>query len=43
MSGDDLEGRTYTHTEVRGHELVEGTVVTLTKGEARLVLTGCAG
>jgi heat shock protein HslJ len=41
-SGEDLEGRTYTSTEVRGSELVEGTVVTLTFAGGQLgASAGC--
>lgn len=41
-SGDDLEGRTYTSTEVRGFELVEGTLVTLSFAGGQLgASAGC--
>ena len=41
-SGEDLEGRTYTSTEVRGFELVEGTLVTLSFAGGQLgASAGC--
>lgn len=35
-SGADLAGSTYTSTEVRGHDLVEGSQVTLTFADGRI-------
>ena len=41
-SGEDMEGRTYASTEVRGFELVAGTVVTLTFAGGQLgASAGC--
>jgi heat shock protein HslJ len=41
-SGANLDGRTYTSTEVRGHDLVEGSQVTLTFEDGRLsAQAGC--
>jgi heat shock protein HslJ len=35
-SAPDLDGRSYTSTEVRGHDLVAGTTVTLTFEDGRI-------
>ena len=41
-SSADLDGRTYTSTEVRGHDLVEGSQVTLTFEDGRVsAQAGC--
>jgi len=38
--GADLAGRTFTSTEVRGHDLVEGSTITLTFEEGRISANG---
>lgn len=41
-SGEDLEGRTYESTEVRGHDLVDGTTVTVSFAGGQLgASAGC--
>lgn len=36
----DLAGKTYTSTEVRGHDLVEGSTITLTFEDGRISANG---